>query len=135
MLREAEIKHARIAMLAAVGWPASELCHYTFAKMFGTYIHTHIDTYILIYIHTYAHTYIHIYIYIDIHVNIQYVHTYIHTYMHTCIHTYIYIDIHTYIQHIFSIFKYICLDIMIYHFNNFPLFHCYLIDKNPSLFN
>ena len=37
MLREAEIKHARIAMLAAVGWPASELCHYTFAKMFGMY--------------------------------------------------------------------------------------------------
>ena len=35
LLREAEIKHARIAMLAAIGWPVSELCHYTIAKIFG----------------------------------------------------------------------------------------------------
>jgi hypothetical protein len=34
-LREAEIKHARIAMLAAIGWPASELYHYTIAEFFG----------------------------------------------------------------------------------------------------
>ena len=34
-LREAEIKHARLAMLAAVGWPASELTHYTVAKLLG----------------------------------------------------------------------------------------------------
>lgn len=26
-LREAELKHARVAMLAAVGWPLAELCH------------------------------------------------------------------------------------------------------------
>ena len=71
MLREAEIKHARIAMLAAVGWPASELCHYTFAKMFGTYVHTYIYTYIHTYKHTYTHTYMH-----------AYIHTYINTYIH-----------------------------------------------------
>jgi hypothetical protein len=34
-LREAEIKHARLAMLAAVGWPASELTHYTISKVLG----------------------------------------------------------------------------------------------------
>lgn len=35
-LREGEIKHARIAMLAAVGWPVSELFHYTLASYFDT---------------------------------------------------------------------------------------------------
>ena len=30
-----EIKHARLAMLAAVGWPASELSHFTLAKILG----------------------------------------------------------------------------------------------------
>ena len=35
-LREGEIKHARIAMLAAAGWPVSELSHYTLASYFGT---------------------------------------------------------------------------------------------------
>ena len=33
--RECEIKHARIAMLAALGWPFSELYHFTIAKYFG----------------------------------------------------------------------------------------------------
>lgn len=32
--REAEIKHARLAMLAAVGWPASELFHDNIARYF-----------------------------------------------------------------------------------------------------
>jgi hypothetical protein len=31
-MREAEIKHARLAMLAAAGWPLSELWHKNFAK-------------------------------------------------------------------------------------------------------
>lgn len=31
-LREAELKHARLAMLAAVGWPVSELAHSALAK-------------------------------------------------------------------------------------------------------
>jgi hypothetical protein len=35
LLREAEIKHGRIAMLAALGWPSSELYHYTFSSVFG----------------------------------------------------------------------------------------------------
>jgi hypothetical protein len=35
-LREAEIKHGRIAMLAAVGWPSSELYHYTLAEATGS---------------------------------------------------------------------------------------------------
>ena len=34
-IREAEIKHGRIALLAAVGWPISELYHYTLAKSLG----------------------------------------------------------------------------------------------------
>jgi len=34
-MREAEIKHARLAMLAAVGWPLSELWHKNIAQMFG----------------------------------------------------------------------------------------------------
>ena len=34
-MREAEIKHARLAMLAAVGWPLSELWHKNIAEMFG----------------------------------------------------------------------------------------------------
>jgi Chlorophyll A-B binding protein len=42
ILREAEIKHARIAMLAAIGWPVSELCHYTLAKIFGKSLITQI---------------------------------------------------------------------------------------------
>lgn len=33
--REAEVKHARLAMLAAAGWPASELWHGQFSKTFG----------------------------------------------------------------------------------------------------
>ena len=33
-LREAEIKHARIAMLAALGWPLSELYHYKLSQAF-----------------------------------------------------------------------------------------------------
>lgn len=35
LLREAEIKHARLAMLAAVGWPISELYHYQLSVDFG----------------------------------------------------------------------------------------------------
>ena len=35
VLREAEIKHARLAMLAAVGWPFSELYHYQISSTFG----------------------------------------------------------------------------------------------------
>lgn len=35
-LREAEIKHARIAMLAALGWPVSELYHYQLSQKIGT---------------------------------------------------------------------------------------------------
>jgi hypothetical protein len=46
-LREAEIKHARIAMLAAIGWPSSELCHYTLAKMFGKGVRTVYVLYVL----------------------------------------------------------------------------------------
>ena len=34
-MREAEIKHARLAMLAAVGWPISELWHKEIAGAFG----------------------------------------------------------------------------------------------------
>ena len=34
--REAEVKHARIAMLAALGWPVSELYHYTLSDYFGS---------------------------------------------------------------------------------------------------
>eukprot|EP01036_Dinobryon_divergens_P022840 gene22840-31136_t len=34
-LREAEIKHSRIAMLAAFGWPVSELYHYKIAQSVG----------------------------------------------------------------------------------------------------
>jgi hypothetical protein len=34
-MREAEIKHARLAMLAAAGWPLSELWHKDFAKALG----------------------------------------------------------------------------------------------------
>lgn len=34
-IREAEMKHGRIALLAAVGWPISELYHYTLAKSLG----------------------------------------------------------------------------------------------------
>jgi hypothetical protein len=34
-MREAEIKHARLAMLAAVGWPISELWHKNIASVFG----------------------------------------------------------------------------------------------------
>lgn len=34
-MREAEIKHARLAMLAAVGWPISELWHKEIAEVFG----------------------------------------------------------------------------------------------------
>mmetsp|Transcript_29580 Transcript_29580/g.42235 ORF Transcript_29580/g.42235 Transcript_29580/m.42235 type:complete len:205 (+) Transcript_29580:21-635(+) len=34
-LREAEIKHCRIAMLAAFGWPVSELYHYQIAQSVG----------------------------------------------------------------------------------------------------
>ena len=34
-LREGEIKHARIAMLAALGWPVSELYHYKLSSFFG----------------------------------------------------------------------------------------------------
>lgn len=33
--REAEVKHARLAMLAAAGWPASELWHGQFSNLFG----------------------------------------------------------------------------------------------------
>lgn len=33
--RESEIKHGRIAMLAAFGWPFSELYHYTLSKSMG----------------------------------------------------------------------------------------------------
>lgn len=34
-MREAELKHSRLAMLAAVGWPLSELWHKNIAQMFG----------------------------------------------------------------------------------------------------
>eukprot|EP01031_Cornospumella_fuschlensis_P035377 gene35377-42874_t len=34
-LREAEIKHGRLAMLAAFGWPVSELYHYTLSQQIG----------------------------------------------------------------------------------------------------
>jgi len=34
-MRDAEIKHARLAMLAAVGWPISELWHKNIAAAFG----------------------------------------------------------------------------------------------------
>ena len=34
-MREAEVKHARLAMLAAVGWPLSELWHKEIAGFFG----------------------------------------------------------------------------------------------------
>jgi len=34
-MREAEVKHARLAMLAAVGWPLSELWHKNIAQTFG----------------------------------------------------------------------------------------------------
>lgn len=34
-IRESEIKHGRIALLAALGWPLSELYHYTIAEIFG----------------------------------------------------------------------------------------------------
>ena len=34
-MREAELKHARLAMLAAVGWPLSELWHKQLAQAFG----------------------------------------------------------------------------------------------------
>jgi len=34
-MREAEIKHARLAMLAAAGWPISELMDKSIAKVFG----------------------------------------------------------------------------------------------------
>jgi len=33
--REAEVKHARIAMLASVGWPSSELYHYQISQSVG----------------------------------------------------------------------------------------------------
>jgi hypothetical protein len=33
--REAEIKHGRLAMLAAAGWPVSELFDKKFAHLFG----------------------------------------------------------------------------------------------------
>lgn len=33
--REAEIKHGRLAMLAAFGWPISELYHYKISKVIG----------------------------------------------------------------------------------------------------
>jgi hypothetical protein len=33
--REAEVKHARLAMLAAIGWPLSELWHKDIASFFG----------------------------------------------------------------------------------------------------
>ena len=34
-MREAEVKHARLAMLAAAGWPMSELWHKNFAEFLG----------------------------------------------------------------------------------------------------
>lgn len=34
-MREAEVKHGRLAMLAAVGWPVSELLHKQVAQVFG----------------------------------------------------------------------------------------------------
>jgi hypothetical protein len=34
-MREAEVKHGRLAMLAAVGWPLSELWHKEIASLFG----------------------------------------------------------------------------------------------------
>ena len=34
-MREAEVKHARLAMLAAAGWPMSELWHKNFAELLG----------------------------------------------------------------------------------------------------
>lgn len=34
-LREAEVKHARLAMLGSLGWPVSELLHPVIAKTFG----------------------------------------------------------------------------------------------------
>ncbi len=34
-MREAEVKHARLAMLAAAGWPLSELWHKEIAQTFG----------------------------------------------------------------------------------------------------
>jgi hypothetical protein len=33
--REAELKHGRLAMLAAVGWASSELIHPSLSKLFG----------------------------------------------------------------------------------------------------
>jgi len=35
LLREAEVKHSRIAMLAVVGWPLSELYHYKLSAIIG----------------------------------------------------------------------------------------------------
>ena len=34
-MRNAELKHARLAMLASLGWPASELYHKELADTFG----------------------------------------------------------------------------------------------------
>jgi light-harvesting complex II chlorophyll a/b binding protein 4 len=34
-MREAEIKHSRLAMLAAAGWPLSELWHQSLANTLG----------------------------------------------------------------------------------------------------
>jgi hypothetical protein len=34
-MKEAELKHGRIAMLAAIGWPFSELYHYQFSSTLG----------------------------------------------------------------------------------------------------
>ena len=63
-LREAEIKHARIAMLAALGWPVSELCHYTLAKLFGTYESVRTRVYVrkCTYKGMYACTYVYMYV-------------------------------------------------------------------------
>ena len=35
-LREAELKHSRLAMLAAVGWPLAELCHPSLVQLVRT---------------------------------------------------------------------------------------------------